>query len=74
MCSLYFLSAVGWRFGDPAAIAQVFQGDVYEHESMHLYFFRVSLVVLNYKKSRFLNRFTLENRGQDVFIQRTEDA
>lgn len=41
MCSLYFLSAVGRWFGDPAAIAQVFKGDVYEHESMHLYFFHV---------------------------------
>ena len=38
---------------DPAAIAQVFQGDVYEHESMHLYFFHVSLVVLNYIKAGF---------------------
>lgn len=37
-----FLSAARRGFGGPAAIAQVFQGDVYEHESMHLYFFRVS--------------------------------
>lgn len=25
---------------------------MYEHESMHLYFFHVSLVVLNYKKNK----------------------
>lgn len=37
-----FLSAARRRFGGPAAIAQVFRGDVYEHESMHLYFFCVS--------------------------------
>lgn len=48
-----------------------------KHESMHLYFFRVSLVVLNYKKRKKkqgLNWFTLESRGQDVSIQRPEDA
>lgn len=54
MCSLYFsLSSTVGDFGDPAAVAQVFQGDVYEHESMHLCFFHVSLVVLSYIKAGF---------------------
>ena len=37
---------------------------MYEHESMHPYFFRVSLVVLNYKQAGFkLVSFRKRRRG-----------
>lgn len=81
-----FLSAARRRFGGPAAIAQVFQGDVSEHDSMHLYFFRVSrwssttfkkkttTKRVQLKKKQGSNRFPLDSKRRSDLIRRTEDA
>lgn len=75
-----FLSAARRRFGGPAAIAQVFQGDVSEHDSMHLYSFRVSRwSSTTFKKTtkrnkQGSNRFLLESKRRSDLIRRTEDA
>lgn len=73
MCSLYFLSAVGRWFGDPAAIAQVSRVMCMNMRVRT----RISFMLFGcpqLQKKQGLNRFPLESRGQDVFVRRTEDA